>query len=560
MNTELNHLKDSIEKRYEGKWATSAKIAYIYAKEWAKLQQQITDLWTDINNRVSKYNSIVNTAKDTMTMWLQEQETERAERNQKMQELGFYYQYTPEGMAQMATSKYNAENPDMDSTNTTTSKMALNQALDAYYKDFGDIIQRPKAQVVNDVLAYAKSKGISVSQALKENFVTPLQWKSKYKSMVQKKYGTEKNFVDIGWVKYLTDSQWNLTLPDTIANLSGSQLMQAVASGNYNGAKFFWVYATGDPTGKNRANIYNQVQKDWIEWTLAKYSGTPITIDMINSAATQYGVDPVMITALMVADSSMGTKGKAVRTLNPWNVWNTDSGGTVTFGSRQEWVNAVAKNVQSRMNALAKLGGASGTTDWATGYLPEFEPLYAKVSWWKSLTSEERKTVDASWVGRQQFMQQSAAYKATQDAKLKPYVQELITDLWKLDNISWVDLQNMRANTPWTDGRDMRATYNKILASTSLQKLIELKSAGATFGALSDNELNFIINASTSLDLWAKQWTLQANLKKYKEILQKWLNSVWWTTTPQSSWTTYNYSWVQTSQPHKTLQQILNWE
>jgi hypothetical protein len=94
-------------------------------------------------------------------------------------------------MSQQAEAKYNAENPDMDSGDITKSRMALNQTLDAYYKDYGSIIQRPKAQVVNDIMNYAKSKGISVSQALKENFITPLQNKDQYKAMTNKALGIE---------------------------------------------------------------------------------------------------------------------------------------------------------------------------------------------------------------------------------------------------------------------------------------------------------------------------------------------------------------------------------
>jgi hypothetical protein len=60
-------------------------------------------------------------------------------------------------MAEMATAKYNAENPDLNSTDTATADRALNQTLDSYYEDYQSIIQRPKAQVVADVKAYAKA-------------------------------------------------------------------------------------------------------------------------------------------------------------------------------------------------------------------------------------------------------------------------------------------------------------------------------------------------------------------------------------------------------------------
>lgn len=40
------------------------------------------------------------------------------------------------------------------------------------------------------------------------------------------------------------------------------------------------------------------------------------------------------------------------------------------------------------------------------------------------------------------------------------------------------------------------ATYNNIIAKTALKELIDLKNEGATFGALSNQELNFITDAS----------------------------------------------------------------
>lgn len=111
--------------------------------------------------------------------------------NQRMQELGFYYQYDPRGIQEQALAKYNADNPDIDSEDPATAKMALNNSLNKYYDDYGAIIQRPQSQVANDILALAKSKGISVSQALKENFITPLQGKSEYKTMLNNALGIE---------------------------------------------------------------------------------------------------------------------------------------------------------------------------------------------------------------------------------------------------------------------------------------------------------------------------------------------------------------------------------
>jgi hypothetical protein len=146
--------------------------------------------------------------------------------------------------------------------------------------------------------------------------------------------------------------------PVNVANLQGADLMKALASGNVNGKKFFGVYATGDMSGQNRANIYNQAQDQWLEAFVSKYKGTKITPEMIQSSADKLWVDPLMIATVMAADSSMGTKWLGAKNNNPGNVWQFDSLGTTWvagYKTLQEWVDAVAKNLRSRMDAMQKV-------------------------------------------------------------------------------------------------------------------------------------------------------------------------------------------------------------
>ncbi len=75
----------------------------------------------------------------------------------------------------------------------------------------------------------------------------------------------------------------------------------------------------------------------------AKYLSSPVTGGMVMNAAEAYTVDARLIMAIMEQDSSFGTAGKAVRTLNPGNVGNNDAGDTVTYESWQEGVTAVAR-------------------------------------------------------------------------------------------------------------------------------------------------------------------------------------------------------------------------
>jgi hypothetical protein len=53
-------------------------------------------LAVDINSQTNRYNSIKSTAKETMELALQQKTAQQQERAQKLQDLGFFYQYTPE--------------------------------------------------------------------------------------------------------------------------------------------------------------------------------------------------------------------------------------------------------------------------------------------------------------------------------------------------------------------------------------------------------------------------------------------------------------------------------
>jgi len=74
-----------------------------------------------------------------------------------------------------------------------------------------------------------------------------------------------------------------------------------------------------------------------------KYLSSPVTGEMIMSAALAYNVDTRLTMAIMEQDSRFGTAGLAVRTLNPGNVGNDDDGNIRTYESWQEGVTAVAE-------------------------------------------------------------------------------------------------------------------------------------------------------------------------------------------------------------------------
>ena len=70
--------------------------------------------------------------------------------------------------------------------------------------------------------------------------------------------------------------------------------------------------------------------------------GSPITGQMILSAAQQYFVDARLMMAIMELDSRFGTVGVAIDTLNPGNVGNTGT-AVQSYGSWENGVSAVAE-------------------------------------------------------------------------------------------------------------------------------------------------------------------------------------------------------------------------
>jgi folylpolyglutamate synthase/dihydropteroate synthase len=90
---------------------------------------------------------------------------------------------------QIAGEKERAEreatfnNPNLDSADAEEADRALRQTLQQYYDQYGQIIQRDMNVTLSDIKKYAQEKGISLSQALQENFVTPLKGKKEYQEI-----------------------------------------------------------------------------------------------------------------------------------------------------------------------------------------------------------------------------------------------------------------------------------------------------------------------------------------------------------------------------------------
>ena len=92
----------------------------------------------------------------------------------------------------------------------------------------------------------------------------------------------------------------------------------------------------------SKMGVMDTVEKidDYIS---GKYLSSPVTGEMVMSAALAYSIDTRLMMAIMQLDSQFGTTGVAVMTLNPGNVGNDDAGNIRTYDSWQEGVTAVAE-------------------------------------------------------------------------------------------------------------------------------------------------------------------------------------------------------------------------
>lgn len=108
------------------------------------------------------------------------------------------------------------------------------------------------------------------------------------------------------------------------------------------------------------------------------------------------------------------------------------------------------------------------------------------------------------------FKKEAVAYRNYINSQVSEVAQTMMDNIydiydwltnWGTEQPSMVKMNELRLDIPMTKWHTYRNKLKQLLSSTALKKLVTLKDEGATFGALSDNELGFITNASTWLDV-----------------------------------------------------------
>jgi len=370
-----NHSKmESIMSRYAAStwWTVSDALAAARMnKALAPYQQREVDLQNSYTTLLNGRNSnlaIANQSAQALAM--QAQEDQRIW-NQRLQGLGFAMttaQYrSPEQQAQLKLqtasiqndmnllqtsmqndlNRYNAyatakmqnqlqqELTDLSVEDETQLKANLNNALSDYYKNYWDIIQRSQAQVVEDIIAYAKKKWISVAQAMTENFIKPLQNKSEYKQKVATDYGmlAKQSIGTINWrsVIMTTNPNWSISYQYIDSWITDSYTIDGVDYVVYN-----WQQMT--------AKEFNE--KYWnTVWTVKPY-------DMVDSKV--FDTTPVSHSYYTLSDflidpkTQVGKKGwQCAKFVNDYleKIWVGRYFGNEDIKTRQQWVNSDSAKV-----------------------------------------------------------------------------------------------------------------------------------------------------------------------------------------------------------------------
>lgn len=253
--------------------------------------------------------------------------------------------------------------------------------------------------------------------------------------------------------------------------------------------------------------------------------GSPITGQMIANASKKYGVSWETMMAIMQQDSAFGTAGKGARTYNPGNVGNVDSGAEVNYGDWQSGVDAVAKNLAWR-KVVPK--GIDATIQSYVDLVKRGE-LTSKEALEKVPTGKKRDELSKALSDVQTYAQTNKdialADKVNQILALKehPGLNSSVGPVHGT-RIAFVD--------QFGNKDDFLGKVDQLISNFSLENLIQSKAEGATFGALSENELRMLSSAATTLGAWAvkdknnKIKYFDAPEKSFKEELQNMANII----------------------------------
>jgi len=273
---------------------------------------------------------------------------------------------------------------------------------------------------------------------------------------------------------------------------------------------------------QSTANKIGKVTEENIEEKVKQF--TPgVTADMIKQASEKYGVSWESIMTQIAQESLGGTSNVAVKNNNFAGLTasstnmdyygsnfngsvgtsrpSNEGGNYIKFATKQDGVNALADlqaTYNSRISPDTKTDDeiSSYVQQVATGKLKSVEAL-EKITKSKKdeLIKELAKTPVAGDTATDLVAKEKI--KLAEDLKTHEGLNSAVgtSFLTRGNKLNWYD--KLTGAT-----QDFIAGVERLSSGLSLESLIEAKSRGATFGALSDSEMKILSSAASKLGTW----------------------------------------------------------
>ena len=616
---DANHSKmESIMSRYANNtwWTTSDALAAArMSKALAPYQQREVDLQNSYTTLLNGRNSNLAVANQSANALAMQAAEDQRVWNQRYQALGFAMNTaafrTPEQQAQLqlqtaqiqndmsllnqsvsndlalynqyATAKLqnqlNSELTDLSVTDPNQLRANLNNVLSQYYSQWGDIIKRPMSEVIDDVIKYAQENWVSVAEALRKNFIEPLQWKTEYKNAIASKYvaPTSANSVGyskitINWKDYLVSNgkiidpasmgigggtwvdakPYNIVAPEIMeswvdAFLVGKEKWQtywqcgklandflvsigATAADN----RYFWNEDIN--TRAKRCNSQTAAK-----WSIAVFNYNHLSDDWINHGH-------VAVVTQTYADWSFDVIEANYPSWEKINTRHIEANDAACLGfinpslwqSKTQWYNA--KDPYSWISWYTSWGIA--INNW--GWIDSLESVYGRK--WANAT--EMKDVLADyWLSQVEFNEQKERYMnyvETQEMvksilevkekaeKLKEWAQNESNKGLK-DSEREINIANQWYANRWQDVwtadktieniQQWKALFDNLMSNAGFQKYLDMKANWAQFWIMTDSEWRKV-DSSVAPIAWA-QWdtifmdNLNSMIEWYDQVLAK---------------------------------------
>lgn len=518
---------------------------------WTASKATLMAMAQDINSdllREKENNNVELTRLQWYMSYMQQEREDRTSIWQKaieqlQKQYGMYYTYSPEWMSELAQAQYAATNVTLDQADSwtdTQKQMALQSVLDDYYAKYWDIIQRSEAQVINDVMAYAKKNGVSLSQALEENFLKYLRQKPWYSTLSSG--GTINPNVFKVWddLYWYWDDNWNLITIWWSITWTWTWTMRTERNNNPTAmiteyAKQLWGIEWVDYI---QWDSFTSTDANWVTHTYytAKLLGDPIetTIRLLDRWV-ENGVKKNVFSAWSYANQLGMTNDK----------WKNMS--------KDEKEALILKMLQHEGWDISKMAYYNNWSNWLESswqlYNPELVTIFKEwrdkpdgansvTNFWKTYWD----TVEAAWVSRNDFLNQYDNWyeEETADAYL-----DILTHLDQLIELTWWEYDTWeRWNSVWGLW-DVWAAYDYIKNNLTVNGLRDAKAQWLKLWVLSDSDVKMIWNAATTLKWHQSQGSWNKELQAFREKLlwkNKYLRQKYQNTSAYSPNTTISFN------------------